>query len=294
MMLGLTAGLIHTRAASAAALESLLAPGKVSQAHAKFEAECSNCHDRGDRKRQTPLCLDCHKAIAADVSRHGGFHGRLANVAVAQCKACHSEHRGRDADIVHFDATSFNHQATDFVLEGAHLALSCSACHMSGEKFSKAGSTCISCHRKDDAHKGQLGDTCDSCHSVKAWGDGRYDHSKTNFPLKDAHREVRCNACHLGGKYKGTPARCVSCHTPDDVHQGARGEKCGDCHTTVSWKNAKFDHLKETRFPLLGRHNVIECGACHKQAAARLRRLSSRRRHACDAFWLGLRQLSRQ
>ena len=266
MTLIFATGLSHSRSANAASLESLLAPGKLSDAHAKFESACTECHDRGDRQKQTPLCLGCHKDIAADVVRHGGFHGRLPNVAVAQCKACHGEHRGRDADIIHIDATSFNHQNTDFALEGAHVALTCAACHRTGEKFSKASSLCIGCHRKDDAHKGQLGEKCAGCHGVAAWGDGRFDHNKTSFALRDAHHDVRCNACHLGGKYQGTPARCVSCHAPDDVHQGSRGEKCAECHTTVSWKNAKFDHGKETGFALLGRHNTIDCGACHKQA----------------------------
>ena len=245
-------------------LESLLSPGKLSQAHAKFESTCTSCHDRGDRQRQNPLCLDCHKEIAANVSEHRGFHGRLTNIASAQCKACHGEHRGREADIVHFDAASFNHRNTDFALDGAHVALGCSSCHRTGEKFRKVATTCIGCHRNDDAHRGQLGEKCDSCHSTKSWGDGRYDHDKTKFPLRDAHRNLRCNACHLGGKYQDTPLRCASCHAPDDVHQGSRGDKCGECHSAVSWKNAQFDHLKETGFALLGRHSSLACGNCHK------------------------------
>ncbi len=266
MMLALTSSVMQPRAANAAPLEGLLAPGKISAAHAKLEATCTECHDRGDRSRQTPLCLGCHKDVAADVNRKGGMHGRLPNIAVAQCKACHSEHRGRDADIVRFDVASFNHEHTDFPLTDAHAALACISCHRDSEKYRKANGSCISCHRKDDAHKGQLGEKCDSCHSVKAWGDGKYDHDKTKFPLRDAHLEVRCNACHVGGKYKDTPNRCVACHAPDDVHKSARGEKCGDCHTTASWKNAKFDHGKQTGFALLGQHNVIDCMACHKRA----------------------------
>ncbi len=40
---------------------------------------------------------------------------------------------------------------------------------------------------------------------------------------------------------------------------------CDVCHSTDSWayrKDASFDH-NSTRFPLLGRHKVIECNACH-------------------------------
>ena len=47
-----------------AGIETLLMPGKVASAHAKFETECTRCHDRTDRSRQTALCMDCHKGIA--------------------------------------------------------------------------------------------------------------------------------------------------------------------------------------------------------------------------------------
>ncbi|HZC77967.1 MAG TPA: hypothetical protein VE258_09480, partial [Ktedonobacterales bacterium] len=40
--------------------ETLLMPGKLTDAHAKYEESCSDCHDRADRGRQTGLCLTCH------------------------------------------------------------------------------------------------------------------------------------------------------------------------------------------------------------------------------------------
>ena len=33
--------------------ETLLMPGKLTRAHAKYEEQCSLCHDRSDRNRQT-------------------------------------------------------------------------------------------------------------------------------------------------------------------------------------------------------------------------------------------------
>ena len=38
-----------------ASIETLLMPGPVSKAHAKTEQQCSACHDRTDRARQTAL-----------------------------------------------------------------------------------------------------------------------------------------------------------------------------------------------------------------------------------------------
>ena len=80
--------------------ETLLMPGKLSSAHEKYEEQCSNCHDRSDRNRQTQLCLDCHKDIAADVRDRHGFHGRMPNAGAGKCIGCHTEHLGRDGDIV--------------------------------------------------------------------------------------------------------------------------------------------------------------------------------------------------
>ena len=53
--------------ARAATLERLIMPGALSQAHAKLEDNCSVCHDRASRERQTSLCLECHKIGRAHV-----------------------------------------------------------------------------------------------------------------------------------------------------------------------------------------------------------------------------------
>jgi hypothetical protein len=38
---------------------------------------------------------------------------------------------------------------------------------------------------------------------------------------------------------------------------------CADCHTTASWKEAKFDHSK-TKFALTGKHVDTKCVDCHR------------------------------
>jgi hypothetical protein len=252
-----------TRTAAAANVETLLMPGKVSAAHAKLEENCSACHDKADRLRQTPLCLDCHKDIAKDIVAQRGHHGRMANADKTQCRACHTEHKGRDADIVNFTPEGFDHGVTDFPLQGAHAALACGNCHKKGVAYRKADTACIACHRAQDIHKNTLGEACANCHEVAAWNKIRFDHEKTAFPLREAHAKLECNSCHFGPRYKGTPKRCVDCHAPDDVHKGSRGEDCGKCHTMTSWKTAKFDHSKETGFALNDAHGTIECTACH-------------------------------
>jgi hypothetical protein len=250
--------------ATAAGIETLLMPGKVSAAHAKYESDCALCHDRADRERQPALCRDCHKDVSADIAQKAGFHGRLANVATTQCKACHSEHLGRDADILRLDRATFDHRATDFPLEGAHRALGCASCHAAGQPLRKAPGSCGACHKADDVHQAQLGAACGTCHASIAWSGARFEHVRTKFPLRDAHRDVPCAACHAGPRYAGTPSRCAACHAPDDVHRGSRSEACASCHTTASWKSAKFDHAREAGFALLGRHSGLDCSTCHR------------------------------
>ena len=104
-------------------------PGQVIRAHVKQEEHCGSCHDRSNARSQTSLCLDCHKDIAGDIAQHRGFHGHADHVGSGECRGCHTEHKGRDADIVQLDKAQFNHKLTDFELTGAHAALACAACH---------------------------------------------------------------------------------------------------------------------------------------------------------------------
>ena len=253
----------HPHLSTAANIETLLMPGKLTASHAKLEENCAACHDKADRLRQTPLCLDCHKDIAKDIEGKHGLHGHMANARESQCRACHADHKGRAADIVSFEPASFDHVATGFGLDGAHTGLECASCHKKKEPFRKADPACSSCHRQDDVHKGNLGEACEKCHETRAWSGAHFDHEKTNFPLREAHARIRCDSCHFGARYQGTPKRCGECHAPDDVHKGARGEDCGKCHTVSNWKSAKFDHEKETGFALIGAHSDITCVACH-------------------------------
>ena len=48
------------------------------------------------------------------------------------------------------------------------------------------------------------------------------------------------------------------------MHKGSRGEDCAQCHVESKWGTAKFDHLRETGFALLGRHAAVDCAACHR------------------------------
>lgn len=262
--MSLAAVLLTVPAAHAGSLEKLLMPGPVSRAHARFENDCGECHDRSDRSRRPALCLACHDhaSVAADIANGTGLHGRIARKA--RCEACHAEHQGRDADIVHFDPAGFDHRQTDFTLTGVHATVACAACHKAGKRYREAPVQCQACHRRDDVHRGKLGGDCARCHDAAGFQRASFDHAKTRFPLRDAHLRVPCSACHRDAGYAGAPTQCADCHAADDVHRGSRGSDCASCHQLTSWKGPRFDHARETGYALQGRHAALACAACHR------------------------------
>jgi hypothetical protein len=250
--------------APAVDVEKLVMPGPVIAGHAKVEGECSRCHQPFQSEAEKSLCLDCHEDVQADLRDGAGFHGKSPAVSGASCRSCHTEHKGRKADILGLDRESFDHHHSDFELRGAHTRLACEACHTSGEKYREAPSECSTCHGEDDVHKGRLGSDCAKCHGVDSWKQGRFDHSKTRFPLEQGHADVACALCHPNQRYEKTPLDCRSCHGLDDAHRGRFGQRCATCHTTRDWRSARFDHDRETHFPLRGAHAKARCEACHK------------------------------
>ena len=257
--------LLLASGASAQSLETAVMPGQVIQGHAKLESECKNCHVRFNRAAQTGLCVDCHKDVGRDISGRRGLHGRLSE---KECRTCHTDHKGRGADIARLNARSFDHQKTEFALKGAHASpeLECRACHVPKKKYREAPSDCYSCHKKDDKHKGKLGTACADCHGEKNWKQTRFDHNKTRFPLRNGHRDVACDLCHKTKDFKGAPLTCVGCHQKDDQrkgHRGKFGQKCETCHTDRNWKTIKFNHDRDTQYPLKGKHQLATCESCH-------------------------------
>lgn len=247
---------------SGASIEKLLMPGKLIEGHAEKESECTSCHERFSKTTQNALCLDCHDKVDADVKARKGYHGRAPEVRNAACSSCHTDHKGRDAQVVLLDKELFDHSRTDYALDGAHKRVQCSSCHKENKPWRKAPSMCIDCHKEQDVHKGDFGKKCADCHTTTTWTERKFDHSTTDFPLVDAHEKVICAACHPNQRYKKTPMDCLSCHRGDDVHRGGYGKKCDSCHRSTEWKKAKFNHNK-TDFKLRDAHEKVACSACH-------------------------------
>jgi Class III cytochrome C family/Cytochrome c7 and related cytochrome c len=207
---------------------------------------CERCHAAKEKFRDArSRCADCH-------SRDDAHKGRLGT----DCAHCHEETAWRKAE--------FDHAKTRFPLEGKHADAACAACH-AGERYKDTPRDCATCHVLDDAHKGRFGAKCETCHAASGWKTVRFDHARdTHFALTGAHQKTSCISCHTGQLYQqklGTD--CLSCHREDDVHKGNNGARCADCHQTTAWKPARFDHDRNTDFPLHGAHAKVACEACH-------------------------------
>ena len=210
------------------------------------QARCNTCHTGHlYRDKLQTGCIACHRKD----DKHNNTLG-------SDCVKCHVERDWKEAP--------FDHGKSRFPLLGKHQDIECKACHKSAV-FKEAPMNCVACHKKQDKHKGSLGDKCGDCHGERNWKEYRFDHDKTRYPLLGKHRDVKCDNCHKDEKYKDTPAACLACHRKDDVHKGQQGEKCKTCHDTATWKRSSYNHGR-SRFPLAGRHATTQCRKCHLTA----------------------------
>lgn len=260
------AGMTSTAWAQIGSLERLVMPGPVSAAHAETEATCAACHTPFSREQQNTLCLECHEDVARDLDTSGGFHGKAPAVSGVECSACHTEHEGRNADIVGLDAATFDHALSNFPLRGKHVDVVCADCHLPQlETYHAAETECSACHSDDDRHRGNLGLACADCHSETAWTVTHFDHEQTTeYELTGRHASLTCATCHADEIYEQTPTTCVACHAADDSHQGTNGTECQSCHTTLDWEETSFDHFVRTGFALAGGHGGLVCESCHE------------------------------
>lgn len=265
-------------------LSAQFSPGKLTKSHIELEGirNCTQCHTVGN-KIDDNKCLDCHEEIKSRIAQREGYHAS-SEVRGKACASCHSEHHGRNFDMVRFDQDNFNHSLTGYKLTGAHGSIDCRQCHqpdlIEDPELRKRENTflglqhdCFSCH--EDYHQNTLAtNDCAQCHTTEAFAPAeKFDHDDTDYPLKGKHIEVDCIECHQKEIRNGKDfqhfadvdfANCNSCH--DDVHNQRLGADCKSCHTEASFNSTRnlrrFNHNR-TDFPLKGSHRSVSCADCH-------------------------------
>ncbi len=235
--------------------------------HRKQKGGCEECHSvqgflpsrftlKMHAKTDYPLtgshlavpCVACHKKVLVQrktetirfrfkstkcAQCHEDYHrGELNKYVVKSgCEYCHAT--------TDWGRIAFDHEQTQFVLQGKHGKISCRDCHKpvrTGRnrnrlKLVGLSKQCQSCHR--DNHAGQFYEKkifakinrkftrCERCHSVENWRADKFIHNRdSSFKLDGQHRYVSCGDCHKkmkkNGKfivkYKPLSHECRSCH----------------------------------------------------------------------------------
>jgi hypothetical protein len=224
---------------------------------------CTQCHVRPVFTNVGQRCQDCH----ADI------HKRQLG---ANCEQCHTV-RGWQVSI-----QQIQQHNNRFPLTGAHAAVDCDSCHKgaASSNFTTMSTQCYSCHAADfqkttlpNHVAAMFPTTCDHCHRTDNWLNAKFDHSSVGFPLSNAHAVPprQCVDCHVNNNYGLASTACISCHlldfqrTTNPSHVAANfSSNCGQCHSTVAWSPATFDH-SIVNFALTGAHTVPprQCGDCH-------------------------------
>ncbi len=166
----------------------------------------------------------------------------------------------------------FDHQKTQFPLEGSHKDVYCTKCHTS-LVFSEAKTECISCHT--DMHYQTVGTDCGRCHTPKSWIVNNITeiHQQSRFPLVGAHLTADCYSCHPSAsllRFEPLGIECFDCHKKDyeattnpNHVTGNFSTNCTDCHllNAFTWGGTNFTHAF---FPLTEGHEIFDCKECHK------------------------------
>jgi hypothetical protein len=289
------------------------APGELSRVHTQDsrlsgQEGCAACHGEGSL---ASACASCHEPVLRQIEQQRGLHGTLPAEAPRDCVACHAEHRGADFEIAGArafaaagipDWQQYDHAPLAFTLQGKHVELACTRCHVDAEaqplpaghaRFSGLDQDCASCH--EDPHGGRITRACADCHGQADAFErvAAFSHAGS-FPLVGAHGAPSCLECHprdgahavevLAGP--GSPPQeraCSECHrTPHAtgfIEASARtaglaaGASCALCHDALHASFASpaatltVEQHAASGFALDAPHARQDCEECHAPRA---------------------------
>ncbi len=190
------------------------------------------------------------------------------NALKMDCVRCHNP----SGWTINYRTIQFDHDKTDYVLEGSHVQTDCKLCH-SALVFDQVPSTgCVSCHT--DIHSQSVGNDCVRCHTSETWLVDNIPelHEENGFPLIGTHGNLSCVECHTSEttlRFDRVGNECISCHQDDYAsaqnpnHQTAGfSTDCIECHNPLGfgWDSESINH---DFFPLTEGHDIQDCTQCH-------------------------------
>jgi len=253
---------------------------------------CASCHINNNYNLQI-TATDCGNSqchLTTWQNTANPKHSASPNsFPVAICSTCHNT--------VSWLNATFDHSTTGFPLSNGHANVACASCHINNNyNLQIAPTDCgnSQCHlttwqqTTNPTHSSAPNvfpvATCSTCHNTTSWTTANFDHSSTGFPLSNSHQLApagkvnACTDCHINNNYNLTiqPTDCGNsqCHlntnygggwqgTNNPVHSTAgapfAAANCSNCHNTVSFLNATFDH-STTGFPLTNAHQLAPAG----------------------------------
>lgn len=167
----------------------------------KLKQDCYSCHKKDDKheEQQGKKCESCHDEKdwkKATFNHSMSKYPLTGKHILVECKKCHATPRFKDAksdcwschekkdshkktlgtncekchNTRDWKSWDFDHEKTNFKLQGKHKELKCADCHNKpvDGKISMAAS-CVACHDKDDKHVGAFGRRCEQCHIGSSW-----------------------------------------------------------------------------------------------------------------------------
>ncbi|NOU48599.1 MAG: hypothetical protein HOO86_16280 [Bacteroidales bacterium] len=235
------------------------------------EVDCLKCHKKelkSGKDFQVFTGLKSDNCTACHVDVHKNKFGQ-------DCRQCHSEQSFHNIK----EMKGFDHDKTDFKLEGKHETVSCILCHRANLTGPLAHNLCMDCHT--DYHEKQfvkdgISPDCIDCHTLTGFAGSTYTverHAKSNFVLKEAHLTTPCNACHKKQdkwNFRQIGTNCSDCHTDYHEKQFVKDGKpidCKACHTEKSFVGSLYsiENHALSKFPLKGAHLATPCFVCHKK-----------------------------
>jgi hypothetical protein len=185
---------------------------------AHLATPCFVCHLKEEKWNFRGIgerCVDCHEDV------HKGFIDEKY-YPKQSCENCHLSNNWQE--------NQFDHDLTEFKLEGAHEEQKCMACHKADDEnpenrykgFVDLKTTCYTCH--ENVHEQQFEEDgitdCKKCHGFEDWGIENFNHDNTAFKLEGKHAEIACTDCHKKTKvadktftqYKFDSFECIDCH----------------------------------------------------------------------------------
>jgi hypothetical protein len=228
---------------------------------------CADCHVNNNYNLTNTTCVSCH---LTDYNNAKSPVDHIGAGFPTTCETCHDTNAWADG--------KFDHAQTGWALTGSHTVppRACGDCHVNNN-YKLNNTACVTCHLNDynnakspvDHIGAGFPTTCETCHDTVVWTDGKFDHSKTAFPLTGSHTVPprQCTDCHVNNNYNSLPTDCYGCHKAD--YQGTTNPNhvaagfpttCATCHDTIKWADGKFNH---TWFPMNhGNANGV-CSTCH-------------------------------